>query len=334
MSKPQKNAMLNCLKGLACISVVFIHISFPGKTGAVMDKLGIYAVPIFYMIAGYYAFGKNEDVINRRLWKIVKIFTAAAALYFCFYFGLALYSHNAAAWLTKNFSLKALIKLVVFCTISYAIPLWYLIAMIETYILWLFAVKYEKEQFLVKLTPVLFLLYLASTIYCETKGLNWSWKTNFLTRALPWFLTGYHIHSLPEEQLQNINDRKLLVLSIAGAVITVIPVLFETKIDFSCVGAIPYAVPMFLYAVKHPNQTISILLEYIGSRLSLYMYILHPILGRCLDILFGNLLGMNKETPFYQWTKPVIVLSLTFLISMIIAGLNNKAHRNKLVRES
>lgn len=66
--------MLNLLKGFACIGVVFIHVSFPGVIGGIIKHASAYAVPIFFLIAGYYSFSKNLNTIKRKLIKIVKIF--------------------------------------------------------------------------------------------------------------------------------------------------------------------------------------------------------------------------------------------------------------------
>lgn len=54
--KSSRNIMLNLLKGFACIGVVLIHIKFPGKTGDLIKYASAYAVPIFFLIAGYFAF--------------------------------------------------------------------------------------------------------------------------------------------------------------------------------------------------------------------------------------------------------------------------------------
>ena len=43
---------------------VLIHISFPGKTGDLIKYASAYAVPIFFLIAGYFAFGKMWRLLN------------------------------------------------------------------------------------------------------------------------------------------------------------------------------------------------------------------------------------------------------------------------------
>ena len=53
----EKSDVLNLFKGLACISVVFVHVHFPGITGIV------------------------ESVIKRRFFKILKIFIWSYAVF-------------------------------------------------------------------------------------------------------------------------------------------------------------------------------------------------------------------------------------------------------------
>ena len=54
------NTMLNMLKGLACIGVVFTHIVFPGWCGKFVTIASAYAVPVFFMTAGYLCLWKRN----------------------------------------------------------------------------------------------------------------------------------------------------------------------------------------------------------------------------------------------------------------------------------
>lgn len=63
--KNNRNQLLNFLKGISCIGVVFIHIKFLEMIGKVVSKLSCFEVPVFFMIAGYYAFGCSENTIRK-----------------------------------------------------------------------------------------------------------------------------------------------------------------------------------------------------------------------------------------------------------------------------
>lgn len=63
----EKNRFLDCIKGIGCILVVFMHIPFPGFFGEIVHETGQFAVPIFIMTSGFYAFGVTERKIRERL---------------------------------------------------------------------------------------------------------------------------------------------------------------------------------------------------------------------------------------------------------------------------
>ena len=101
----------------------------------------------FLMISGYFAYQKDEIVVKKkRLQKALKIFLVSFACFFAYNALLSLASHSFTDWIVRNFNLSTPIKYVVFCTINFAIVLWYLIAMIETYVVWYFVVKFKKNN--------------------------------------------------------------------------------------------------------------------------------------------------------------------------------------------
>lgn len=64
MNGVKLNTTLNIIKGFACIGVVFIHITFPGIVGDSVLYVSAYAVPAFFLIAGYYASGKKRILLG------------------------------------------------------------------------------------------------------------------------------------------------------------------------------------------------------------------------------------------------------------------------------
>lgn len=53
---------LDGYKGIACIFVVFIHCVFPGILGTIVKGAARFAVPLFFMSAGYYCCCRNSDI--------------------------------------------------------------------------------------------------------------------------------------------------------------------------------------------------------------------------------------------------------------------------------
>lgn len=323
------NHKLNFVKFFACMGVIFIHIPFPELFGQIVIKAAAFAVPIFYMTAGYYAFGNNCEVVKRRLTKIVKIFISALALFFAFALLDAFMDNELAAWFDKNFTWFAIVKAVCFSTIEFAVPLWYLIAMIETYIIWYFVVKKQKEQNLLKLLPFLFVLQIVITAYCETEQVDWFWKMNFIIRALPWFLLGYYLHTDKSQKLRNIKSQNLVFLIIVGVVISIIPVAFGIRLEFSGLGYLPCAFGLFALTLKNPSQHICKPIEYIGEKLSLNIYIFHVPLSSVIGV-FAKAFGIDVTSDLWGWCQPFAVLVCTVFASWVLhVMLNTLKQRRK-----
>lgn len=317
MNEVKRNTMLNLLKGFACIGVVLIHITFPGMVGEIVKITSAYAVPVFFMIAGYYAFGKNEETVKRRLIKIVKIFIFAYFVFFVFKALLAFKNNELTEWLASSYSIKEIVKSVVFCTIDFAIPLWYLIAQIETYIFWYFAVKLKKENLIVRVLPVLFIIQVVLTTFCETNGLEWFWRVNFVTRSLTWFALGYYLHTVPEEKIKKLSDKKIIVCALVGLIIVLIPTVFGLKIKFTSVGYIPFATALFVMALKHGERSICKPLEYLGDKLSLWIYIFHVPTSMMLKLVLKTLFGVSTDNGVYLWIHPILTLFAVIIISYV-----------------
>ena len=318
LKKTDKNVKLNLLKGFACIGVVFAHITFPGLFGQIVTCAAECTIHIFFMIAGYYAYGKKEDVIKRRLIKIVKIFLYAFILFFLFRLAFSIKNHEGIQWLSESFNWKTPLMYICFCTIDFAVPLWYLIAMIETYIVWLFVVKSQKEQLVLKITPILFLLQILLTSYCETMQLVWFWKINFLTRAMPWFMLGYYLNSEKAQRARAIKTSTLTVMAIIGCTIAEIPTVFDLSLKFSVIGYIPYAFGLFCLALKNPSKSICHPIEFIGDKLSLNIYIFHVLMDGVISFVFSTILHVNTDSDLFLWSRPIIVLTATILASYVV----------------
>lgn len=312
-----RNQCFDFLKGLGCIGVIFIHVRFPGLIGEIIAKSAQFAVPIFFMIAGYMAMGCFENTIKRRFIKILKIFIYG---YLCFltynavFYSITVGSGTMIEWFKAHYTLKTIIDYMVFCTIDFAIPLWYLIAMIETYIFWYFVVKWKKENFFVKLMPILFLFQLFLYTICETHGFPWAWKINFISSSLPWFLFGYYIHSIEEE----IDRKKSLILAtyaVIGLYIALLPTVFDTSINFSCLGILIFSTALFVIAVKNYNQVVCKPVAYIGDKLSLNIYIFHVLMARLISIFFNLTLSVDAGGNVFLWIKPILTVIATIIFS-------------------
>ena len=164
----------------------------------------------------------------------------------------------------------------------------------------------------------MFIAQFVLTIYCDTYGLDWSYKTNFLTRALSWFLLGNYIHANQEKMMKWYSDTMLIVISGAGLVLSLIPIIFHTRINFSCIGVFFYAGTLFILSIKHEDLSLSKVIEYVGAKLSLNIYIFHVIIAGCMTVAVKKLLFVDTGSEIFLWIKPFITIGLTILWAYIL----------------
>lgn len=142
----QRNSLLNFIKGCGCIGVVFIHILFPGIVGMIIHKISQYAVPIFLMISGYFAYNDNGEVSEkkvRRTKRLCKITIYAIVIYFIYTLCINIKAHSVGEWLIEFVNWKQWIKIIVFSDLDIISGghLWFLPSQIIAYLILIYVDK-------------------------------------------------------------------------------------------------------------------------------------------------------------------------------------------------
>ena len=311
----RRNDCLDLIKCIACIGIVFIHVTFPGQFGQNLAVMFHWAVPFFIMVSGYYAFGCDETVVKRRLLKILRILLFGTVLFFLISVIYPIKDNRLMFWLAENFNQRTLPYLFVFCTIRWAIQLWYLIAMAETYLLWLLAVKRGWQDAMVKMTWPLFLIGFIWGLWIQSLNLDeqriWSYQKIFLLSALPWFLLGYLMRERYSAFWKRIGNKQLLAAAFTGFMLLI---LFRSVVGAAYFGRIVVASSIFMLGLKNPEIKFGKTAAYVGNKLSLYVYIYHTcIAGICS--MFFSFIGINTDGA-YLYVQPLITVLLTVLAAM------------------
>ena len=82
--KKGKNRSLNILKFICATLVVFIHCKFPGEFGKIIENYGRIAVPIFFMISGYFVYNNIRSKVFKKFKRIFILLLGACAFWFTF----------------------------------------------------------------------------------------------------------------------------------------------------------------------------------------------------------------------------------------------------------
>ena len=133
------NDKLDLWKCVAIYSVIFIHILLPGQIGVAVNCLARFAVPLFFLSAGFFSWRSPPRVLARRT-----VRTAGLLLFACLALlglGCAMAKHGGAsmgAYLLGRFTWANAASLVLWqlFPLPYSWPLWFLAALLMIYLMW------------------------------------------------------------------------------------------------------------------------------------------------------------------------------------------------------
>lgn len=106
-----------------------------------------------------------------------------------------------------------------------------------------------------------------------------------------------------------------MLLAVIGWIITLSAVLLKTKVNYNYWGGLLTAPSLFAIGIKNPNLKVSKAIEFIGDKLSLFIYIFHPLVSQCILALVGKLEFCQKNVDIY--IHPIITLIATIIIANI-----------------
>jgi len=217
-----ENSPIYILKGICAILVVLIHTDFLSKQ--LWTPIYRTAVPIFYMISGYYLLSKeysiNQDTIKKQLKKIIKYTITASFVYILFNIGFNIFKHihentqfnllNILLPHTKNIFETTLRYLL---SNPYSEHLWYLTAYIGCLICLLYIVKFKLYNLLLYLVPIGLLVGLSIGKYSfwEIHIPAYLYR-NVFTTALPFVLIGLYIRKYQESILLRSKNLNIIIL--------------------------------------------------------------------------------------------------------------------------
>jgi surface polysaccharide O-acyltransferase-like enzyme len=293
---------LQVLKALAAFAVVMLHTILWHK--GLFYPICILAVPVFFMITGYFLLNKEGiltlDRIKRTFLKILKLDIIATLLFL-----LCSPRDNILSYIERP---RLILWLIAF---GYN-HLWYLHALLQALIVLYLLLKWK----LLRALPVLVALGLFINLFIGDYSIFWTkfvfmrcFNRNFFTVALPCLYFG---------MLCRRNESKISYSSLQLGLITII-LLLLSYLEFQFVFhrghsgdvqffTVPAAVCTFIWAIKTPALNRFRWLAEIGRKDSLNIYILHWLVFEWL-----------RKTPFasdkFEWVEVSI---LTLLISILL----------------
>ena len=305
------NSCLDFFKGIACFFVVFMHCEFPGITGTIVQAISRFCVPFFFMVSGYFCFYSNEleynkSIIQRKVIHIGRIVLWASLFYVLIAFVLK------GSYFVRRYDLWAFVVFNrPFIIVS---QLWFLFALLYDYIAYGLIWKANRIKLFYIISIVLFIAYifLAQGIHLMGDEMPNMYYKNWLIEGLPFFFAGHWIHA--NQDKFRISDKVLILIVLVSTLLC----LIERRImgrDFGVnIMTFPQVFALFIYAVKNPDRYKGVIQE-IGKRYSMWVYILHPFVLMSMDKLYHHF--SIDTTALVQWGRPIVTVVITLAISAI-----------------
>ncbi len=324
----QRNHGFDLLKCICAFLVVCIHHGFPGRFGTGVRIIARVAVPIFFMITGYYYSAVlNKGGVKRQIKKMFWLCLSANLIYFVNELLNAIKSGlPMKQFFMERFGVIELLKIIFLNKSPFSYHLWYLGAIL--YIL-IFVYLFEKignREKLYPLVPFLLLINLVLGSYSKVifgREVPLSLSRNSLFVGLPFFLIGDYLSST------NLKVRMKHLIALMGLFAITSFAEFEVmnKIHMYTtedlfVSTIFLAICMFVFARQKPgrmeNWTLQ-LLCFVGEKLSTSIYILFPLMITITDEMFRTIgkryLWVNT---LYNYATPMIVFICLIAASYIL----------------
>lgn len=323
-----RNSSIDSLKAVAAYFVIFIHFSFPGWFGEAADAAARTAVPVFFLVSGYFCCPKdsepNVSKIPGKAAHILKLMLVAYSFYFLWESFWKIQGGGAMDYWETCFSMKAVSNFLLYNFSPVKSHLWFLPALLYCYLLWYMAEKWKKERAAYFLIPLLLFLHLYLEEFSSFSGfaLKRYQVRNFLLTGLPFFAMGHWIRRYQIRLKTMLPGTFYLTAGTAGTLLAVFERFWWGQKELFT-GNILAAFAFFFLAAGAEGQTpLKKRLGYVGCRYSLHLYLWHPAVGKLVQFL-AELLNIS-EKGVYHWMKPLLICILTTGLAALMVQICQK----------
>ena len=320
-----RNKTIDQSRLFAAFLVVVIHAPLPGVIGVAVESVARLAVPFFFMLSGYFAFGKDKASLKRQISKIFNLFLFAIAINFAGDFLVSLYKGNTFALLAERFSVSSILKMIVFNNGPLLGHIWFLLALVYVYVI--YSSMYSKSRTFVRLAVCLFLLATLFVLREILRAIGVSdisfYIRNFLVNGIPFFLLGT-LAAEYKERLAKIKPYVWFILGAVGALASIAERLVLGSCDMyfgTPLLACSFFVASIMDILPCNNR-----LAMLGQKYSRDIYVFHNVVIVVLNA-FALLIGVLQNQLFLFIRPFVIVTACIIGLSILykILSFKNKA---------
>lgn len=323
------NKTLDLLKGIACVFVVFIHVRFPERANLVIGTLAQFAVPLFFMISGYFAYaedGSSYKKLKRRAKRIASILSYSVAFFFAFALVLNAKNHSLEEFFNTFLNWKTWLRMCFLGDFDFLVAphLWFLPALLYTYLILLFVERKKVYHVAYRIMIILFCGNCVLSVFDHySTAITWHGMNNAMFAGLPWVLLG-HFFAEYHKKLEKVKNSTLILYCIIGGISSVALALLNFP---TCVMNIIFAGSIFALGIKNPAISFGKAIQILGNRYSLFVYIIHIPVERIIG-LFLQIIDQEEER-WVVWLKPIVTVVCSIIGSVILYKIFSFVKENK-----
>ena len=327
---------LDILKFIVAFLVICIHAPFEGEFGKYLIAIARCAVPVFFMITGFFY---NEQIdsskSNKQILKVLKLCIFSNILYIMFQMIIYLIDKKNPIILFNNiFNRTAITNFILYNNSPVYFHLWYLNSLLYVLVVMKFVNKYKFMKYMYIVTPVLLMLdliYGKYSLLLLHKEIPYIHVRNFLFVGIPYFCIGNYINKKIYNKIKEKDNRKYIFLIIVFVVSTILEryLLIEFNINATrdhYISTTFLSTFLFLYFLLYKNNgekknKYENFIAKIGREYSLLIYIIHPAVIEILNRILINFKIYKKEYPIFIF---VFTLILCICYKKIYSIINKK----------
>ena len=329
-----RSCNLDKLKALCAFLVVCIHAPFPGTIGEYFTALARIAVPIFFMISGYFY---KADRSRQQIIKILKLILISNTLYFFWKVALTTIKGELLSFFIENFTLQKLATFILFNDTALSSHLWYLNAIL--YVLALVSLVYKRnlKKALYMITPVLLLVDLIFGKYSLLlfqRDFPYILVRNWLFVGLPYFSIGLWLKDNLTAVNLKLNDKgklKVAALIFLFSATTLLERYLLVRSNLNTtrdhyLSTTLLAIAVFLFFLKYVSVKENAISR-IGKNNSTFIYVFHPAIITILEAAVSIITAIEL---LYTLIAPFVVFATTTIaVRVVILVINSKMSHAK-----
>lgn len=300
------------LKAIAAFCVVVIH--YPLAFRYEFYPLIYTAVPLFFVITGYFLYKGSPDTIiaggKKQLWKAIRITLIASLVYYAYKIIISYIS--GGSFVPPFYSIYDVIIWILF-GFNFSGPLWYMTALCWSLLIitTLYRLRWQKLLYLTPLAFVLFNVILAYPL--RDISLPWYYETNFISSGLPWISVGMFIKKTESRIEQRVSTTSLWIIFALTLVLRYIEQYLFVGAEPRALINVPLVIIIFILCLRYKSFGSNSIIAKLGRNHSTNIYLYHSLVG-------GFILFVCAQ---YEITIPdsicaLVVYPLTLLLSTLI----------------